>query len=161
VGGGVLERFSDLHWIFAEFNAYWLAGLMAQMDKAYTLGIGQWAEWEVGFWDPNSPPDAQPFMMRPFDMNEKWPYPLRPSEYVRRQVHVTFMDDPMAVAARHLTGVDSLLWGSDYPHAEGTWPRSQEAVAKLFGGVEEADRAPILGGTLSKLMGFEAPVAVH
>ena len=41
VGGGILEHFPDLHFVITEFNAFWLAGLMASLDKAYTLGIGQ------------------------------------------------------------------------------------------------------------------------
>lgn len=160
VGGGVLDRFPDLHFIATEFNAYWLAGLMGGMDKAYKLGIGQWDEWEVGLFDRARPADDQPAMMRPFAMNDTWPYPLRPSEYVRRQIHCTFMDDPVALQCRHVTGYESLLWGNDYPHAEGTWPKSREAIDTLFAGVTGTERAAILGGTLAKLLNFKVPAVV-
>ena len=43
-------------------------------------------------------------MAQLFRLNEKWPYPLMPSEYVQRQFHVSFQDDPVAVACRHITG---------------------------------------------------------
>ena len=159
VGGGVLERFPQLHFIGVEFNAYWLSGLMASMDKAFTLGIGQWEEWEAGNWDHDRADDDQPAMARIFGMNNKWPLPLRPSEYVKRQMHFTFMDDPMAVAARHLTGVRTLLWGSDYPHAEGPWPRSREAIDNLFADVSPDERSAMLGGTLADLFNVELPSA--
>jgi hypothetical protein len=98
-------------------------------------------------------------MARMFDVNEKWPYPLRPSEYVRRQFHVSFQDDPVALACRHVTGVSTLVWGSDYPHAEGTFRGSRELIARQFADVPADDRAAILGGTLGRLLGFEVPAA--
>jgi predicted TIM-barrel fold metal-dependent hydrolase len=157
VGSGVLERHPDLHVVFAEFNAYWLSSVMACMDKAYRVGIGQWGDWKVGFYDKSQPPDNQPMMISPFGRNDTWPYPLRPSEYIKRQVHVTFMDDPVAVACRHVTGAQSLMWSNDYPHAEGTWPRSREAVDKLFAGVEPEMRAAILGGNLARIFDLRMP----
>ena len=62
-----------------------------------------------------------------FRLNEKWPYPLKPSEYVQRQFHVSFQDDPVAVACRHITGLSTIVWGNDYPHAEGTFRGSRAA----------------------------------
>ena len=53
----------------------------------------------------------------------------------------------------------SLVWGSDYPHAEGTFRASQKLIESLFVGVPDGDRAAMLGGTLGELLGFEAPVA--
>jgi predicted TIM-barrel fold metal-dependent hydrolase len=55
------------------------------------------------------------------------------------------------------TGVSSLVWANDYPHAEGTFRGSRELVGKLFAGVPHEERAAILGGTLGDLLGFEAP----
>ena len=60
-------------------------------------------------------------MAQLFKLNEKWPYPLTPSEDVERQFHVQFKDDPVALACRHITGISTLVWGNDYPHAEGTF----------------------------------------
>ena len=69
-------------------------------------------------------------MAQLFRLNEKWPYPLKPSEYVQRQFHVSFQDDPVAVACRHITGVSTIVWGNDYPHAEGTFRGSRELMAR-------------------------------
>src|SRR5262245_37992416 len=136
VGGGVLERFPALHFVATEFNAHWLASAMAAMDKACVVGIGQDDEGEAGLYFHDRSADYPPASIRRFAMNASWPYPLRPSDYVRRQVHAPLLDDPAAVAMRHLTGVEALLWGADYPHAEGTWPRSKEAIDAQFAGVD-------------------------
>ncbi|MBV8979861.1 MAG: amidohydrolase family protein [Acidimicrobiia bacterium] len=159
IGGGVAERYPDLHFALIEFNAHWLASLMGAMDKCWVTGIGQDADWWLGYWDGDRPAHDQPNMAQLFRLNEKWPYPLRPSEYVQRQFHVQFQDDPIAVACRHITGVSSIVWGNDYPHAEGTFRGSRELIGKLFADVAPDERAAILGGTLGDLLGFEAPVA--
>lgn len=154
IGAGVPERYPDLHFALIEFDAYWLVSLVGAMDKAWTAGVGQDTDWWLGFWDETRANDDQPHMARIIRVAEKWPYPLRPSEYVRRQFHVSFQDDPVAVAARHITGLSTVIWGADYPHAEGTFRKSPELIEGLFAGVPHDERAAILGGTLGKLMGF-------
>ncbi len=153
VGSGVLERFPDLHFLLVEFNAHWLVSTMAAMDKAWTLGVGQNRDWWVGIWDDDRPANDQPGMAQLFRLNERWPYPLTPSEYVQRQVHVSFQEDPVAIACRHVTGVSTLVWGADYPHAEGTFTRTRPAIDHQFRDVAAEDRRAILGGTLGGLLG--------
>jgi predicted TIM-barrel fold metal-dependent hydrolase len=160
IGGGVPERYPDLHFNLIEFNANWLASVMGSMDKAWTAGVGQDADWWLGYWDSTRPDNDQPSMGRLFAPNTKWPYPLLPSEYVQRQFHVDFQDDPMAIACRHATGISTLMWGNDYPHAEGTFggghgPHSPDLLPQLFAGVPDDERKAIVGGTLAKLVGFE------
>jgi hypothetical protein len=159
VGGGVAERYPDLHFALIEFNAHWLASLVGSMDKCWITGIGQDPDWWLGYWDESRPDDDQPQMARLFRLNEKWPYPLRPSDYVRRQIHVSFQDDPVAVASRHLSGLSTIVWGADYPHAEGTFHGSRELLADQFAGVPATERSAMVGGTLSRLVGFDGPVA--
>ena len=137
VGGGVAERYPDLHFALIEFNAHWLSSLVGAMDKCWITGIGQDADWWLGFWDETLPPEQQTHMAQLFKLNEKWPYPLMPSEYVRRQFHVSFQDDPVAVACRHLTGLSTIVWGNDYPHAEGTFRGSRQLMAEQFAGVPD------------------------
>lgn len=158
IGGGVAERFPELHFCLIEFNAHWLASLVGAMDKCWVTGIGQDADWWLGYWDEGRPANDQPTMAQLFRLNEKWPYPLRPSEYVRRQFHVSFQDDPVAVACRHVTGVSTIVWGNDYPHAEGTFRGSRQLIAEQFQGVPADERDAIIGGTLGGLLGFDAPV---
>jgi len=160
IGGGVAERYPDLHFSLIEFNAHWLASLVGAMDKCWVTGIGQDPDWWIGTWDDTRPSNDQANMAQLFQLNEKWLYPLMPSEYVKRQFHVQFQDDPVALACRHITGVSTIVWGNDYPHAEGTFRGSRELIATQFAGVPAEERAAILGGTLGGLLGFEAPVAV-
>ncbi len=157
VGSGVLERFPDLHFLLVEFNASWLVSAVAAMDKAWTLGVGQLRDWWVGTWDDDRPASDQPDMAQLFRLNERWPYPLMPSEYVERQIHVSFQEDPVAIACRHVTGVSTLVWGADYPHAEGTFMHSREAIEHQFDGVDPEERKAIVGGTLGGLLGLEVP----
>jgi hypothetical protein len=159
IGGGVPERFPGLHFGLIEFNAHWLVSLMGSMDKAWVTGIGQDADWWLGHWDASAPATTsdQPSMARLFKLNEKWLHPLKPSEYVRRQFHVSFSDDPTAVAARHITGLSTVVWGNDYPHAEGTFRHSQELIADQFAGVPDDERAAMVGGTLGRLLGLPVP----
>jgi hypothetical protein len=78
---------------------------------------------------------------------------------VARQFHISFQDDPVAVACRHITGISSIVWGNDYPHAEGTFRGSQVLMDKLFVGVPDHERAAMVGGTLADVLGLQAPVA--
>ena len=48
IGGGVAERYPDLHFALIEFNAHWLASLVGSMDKCWVTGIGQDADWWLG-----------------------------------------------------------------------------------------------------------------
>ena len=65
----------------------------------------------------------------------------------------------MAVACRHITGLSSIVWGNDYPHAEGTFRGSRELMTRLFADVPADEEAAMVGGTLGGLLGFTAPVA--
>jgi len=126
---GVLERFPELHVVMVECGAGWLAWLMERMDEAYE----EHATWV-------NPKLAEP-----------------PSFYVRRQGHVTFGNDAAGVVNREFTGIEPLLWASDYPHPEGTWPHTQETLTRIFAGVDDAERKPITYDTTARLYGLEAP----
>jgi predicted TIM-barrel fold metal-dependent hydrolase len=79
------------------------------------------------------------------------PLTLRPSEYFRRQVYATFIDDPVGVATREFIGVENIMWSSDYPHTVSTWPHSQEVVARDFKDVSETDRRRIVRENVARL----------
>src|SRR5690606_7038539 len=82
----------------------------------------------------------------------------KPSFYLARQVHATFQYDPSALGNLARTGVAPLMWGSDYPHAESTYPHSRETVRELFGGLPEADARRIVGETAAELFHFAPEV---
>ena len=62
---------------------------------------------------------------------------LKPSEYFHRNVSASFIGSRRRVHPREFMGVDNLMWSSDYPHTDSTWPRSRESIAHDFAGVSE------------------------
>ena len=56
---------------------------------------------------------------------------------------VEFMQDDRGVRLRDVIGVDNLLWGNDFPHAESTWPKSREFLDRIFAGAPDEDRRKI------------------
>jgi predicted TIM-barrel fold metal-dependent hydrolase len=83
--------------------------------------------------------------------------PEPPSFYVRRQGHVTFGNDGAGVVNRSFTGIEPLLWASDYPHPEGTWPHTRATLDRIFAGVPESERDLVTYSTTARLYGLEAP----
>ena len=57
-----------------------------------------------------------------------------------------------------LTGPDVLIWGSDYPHEEGTHPRSREVVARLSAGLDADVARRVFRDTAARLFGFDESV---
>jgi predicted TIM-barrel fold metal-dependent hydrolase len=82
---------------------------------------------------------------------------LRPSEYFQRQCYLgaSFLPDHEG-KDRYEIGVDKLMWGSDYPHIEGTWPNTMEALRKTFGDYPEEEIRSILGGNATEVYGFDS-----
>ena len=60
------------------------------------------------------------------------------------------------VEQRHEVGLDCMMWGSDYPHPEGTWPQTEDTMREVFHGFPESDVAAIVGGNAAAFYGFDA-----
>ena len=69
-----------------------------------------------------------------------------PSFYFRRQTFGTFLDDPVGVRERHTIGIDNIMWISDYPHSETTWPDSKKLVQEQFKDVPEDEKHKLIAG---------------
>jgi predicted TIM-barrel fold metal-dependent hydrolase len=82
---------------------------------------------------------------------------LRPSEYFRRQVAATFQEDRIGIRLRDAVGRESLLWASDYPHTDSTWPRSREVIARDFVDVPATELGPIVCDNAARLYGLTVP----
>ena len=65
------------------------------------------------------------------------------------------MYDPVAINNRDTTGLDTLMWGNDYPHPEGTWPESQRVNDDQFDGVSHEDLDAIVNGNAARVFGFD------
>jgi predicted TIM-barrel fold metal-dependent hydrolase len=126
---GALERHPDLHFVFVEVNASWLAWTMDTLDAYYR-------DFQRYGW-------VRPILSEP------------PSHWIARQVHATFQDDPSALLGIDRTGIRPLMWGSDYPHEESTYPHSRETVRRLFADLDEPDARAVLGETAAELFHFD------
>ncbi len=80
---------------------------------------------------------------------------LSPNEYFSRNIWATFQSDPVGVQTRGRIGVDRLMWGSDYPHGDSTWPESRPTINFNFQGVEGGDIAAICHDTVRDLYGID------
>lgn len=67
-----------------------------------------------------------------------------PSEYLRSNVWTTFQDDRVAFKTLDLMSSSQLLWANDFPHADSSWPRSQELLAEHAAGVPKPELRAIL-----------------
>jgi predicted TIM-barrel fold metal-dependent hydrolase len=74
-----------------------------------------------------------------------------PSTYWYRQGHATFIEDRAGVKLRHEAGLANVLWSSDYPHGDSTWPHSREALDALFTGVPAEERRQIVHDNAARL----------
>jgi predicted TIM-barrel fold metal-dependent hydrolase len=80
--------------------------------------------------------------------------PLKPSEYMRRQVWATFQfeTDNVGFTAEKY-GRDKLMWSSDYPHTDSPWPRSREFIENEIKSVSEKDKPAIVAENVLRLYG--------
>ncbi|WP_375485969.1 amidohydrolase family protein [uncultured Mycobacterium sp.] len=74
-----------------------------------------------------------------------------PREIIYSQVYASFQHDSSAVAAVTAMGFGNVLWGSDYPHIEGTFGHTQATLHQLFDDVDEKTRDRILFGAFHEL----------
>jgi predicted TIM-barrel fold metal-dependent hydrolase len=149
VFSGVLERHPNLQFVFTEQGTAWIPETLGTLDFIFDrmgTAIGS-QEYEWG----------QPVVEK---------LSLRPSEYWARQCHVgsSFMR-PAEAVLRHAVGVDKIMWGSDYPHKESSFPYSREALRLSFAGVDPVEVQQMVGGNAARLYQFDfdalAPVAAR
>jgi predicted TIM-barrel fold metal-dependent hydrolase len=76
---------------------------------------------------------------------------LLPKEYIYRQVYASFQHDESAVPTVTAMGYDKVLFGSDYPHTEGTFGHTQETLRHLFDGVDTKIRDRMTRGAFLEL----------
>jgi predicted TIM-barrel fold metal-dependent hydrolase len=102
-------------------------------------------------------PWACEYMDRAWEMQRHWtgvPNKERPSFYFDQNVYASFIEDPVGVELRHKSGCKNIMWSSDYPHSETTFPHSHKAIARNFKGVPKAEMDWILAGCAEKFFGL-------
>jgi predicted TIM-barrel fold metal-dependent hydrolase len=124
--GGVFDRHPGLTVGFVEQRGNWIPSTLMELDSAYH-GVPRNAVSSTMLGNTLDMPSRAP--------SEYW--------YSNCFVGDSFMA-PFEAQMRAEIGIDNLLWGSDYPHVEGTWPRSRLAMRNTFAGVPEPDVRQIL-----------------
>jgi predicted TIM-barrel fold metal-dependent hydrolase len=130
--GGVLERFPRLRIVGAESDIGWLPHWMQRMDHGHEK----------------------------FGAMMDVPLSAKPSDYVRRQVWLTFMDDPVGAANLGVIGADTVMWGSDFPHTDSTWPHSMAVIDKNVSGLDAGVATRILHDNAASLYRIDLEGAV-
>ena len=109
---GLLERHPKLKLVMGESGVGWLPWIVQELDYRF------WRLHEAGeYWDARGGAALT----------------TKPSELFRRQVWVSFQDDEVAMSLLPYYGEGHLLWASDYPHPDSTWPNSRRIVDKQMG----------------------------
>ncbi|MDT5412178.1 MAG: hypothetical protein QOG14_4398, partial [Mycobacterium sp.] len=128
---GVLHRFPNLKLLYAEAQIGWIPYVLERTDDVWHTHRG-WAHGQDNC-------------------------PELPSTYYYRQVYSCFFKDPVGVSVLDRVGVDNVLFETDYPHQDGTWPQSREAAALQFGHLPQDQIDKIARGNAIKLLGLELP----
>ena len=127
---GVAEQFPTLRFGSVEAGIGWVPWAIQAMDEAYL---------------------KHHMFVRP-------KLELLPSEYFKRQGFATFQEDAagLDLATEHgLT--NNFMWANDYPHHEGSWPHSAEAIERSMGNLTDANRAKILGLNAAEVFRISIP----
>jgi predicted TIM-barrel fold metal-dependent hydrolase len=121
--GGMVPSNPNLHLVLVEAGIGWIAYYLERLDTMYR--------------------------------RHNWPnrgmITELPSTFWSRQFHATFEDDLVGMRTLDLLGVDTVMWASDYPHPDSTWPESQEVVDKHFQGLPDAHKQRIVWKNAAEL----------
>ncbi|HEY5014093.1 MAG TPA: amidohydrolase family protein [Acidimicrobiia bacterium] len=142
---GVFERFPDLKFVMTEMGCAWLPPMLRHFDATLEQIRKTGRTGEMRYSDEHV-------------------LPLSATEYFRRNCWVgVSQPGPADAAARYDIGLDRFMWGSDYPHDEGTYPFTREHLRQLFHDTDEAEMRAILAGNAAELYEFDlarlAPLA--
>ena len=85
-----------------------------------------------------------------------------PSHYYRTNCFSTFVEDRVGISLAEDHGlIGNVTWSSDYPHQEGSWPHSAEAIERQMGSLSDENRARVLGLNAAEIFGFDATLRAH
>ena len=127
---GVLDRYPRLIFGAIEAGIGWVAWTLQALDEAYK---------------------KHHMFVRP-------KLKMLPSEYFKQSGFASFQEDKVGLdLAREHGLVDNFLWANDFPHHEGTWPHSPQAIERTMGMLNEEERSKILGLNSARIFGFQIP----
>jgi len=118
----ILHRFPKLKVVFAESS----------------LG---WGAYEIEYADYQSAADGLP----------SEGYPLKPSELFRRQCYFTCWYDQASLKVRRYLGAANILWSTNFPLANSTWPHMRQRIEAGFADVPDEEKQQMLWQNAAKL----------
>jgi predicted TIM-barrel fold metal-dependent hydrolase len=135
---GVFERFPRLKLVLTEQGCAWLPPLLAQLDDILAGIRDNGAIGELRFKPEHILPKSA-------------------TEYFRQNVWlgISFPRTGDVQAARDTLGIDKVMWGSDYPHDEGTYPYTTLSLRQIFHDWPEADLRKVLAGNAAAIYRFD------
>jgi predicted TIM-barrel fold metal-dependent hydrolase len=124
--GGVFDRHPNLRLMMTEVRGDWLPAALDRLDAAFD------------------------------EHRDALPASRKPSEYWHSNcmAGLSFMHRS-EIDRRHDIGVDTISFGRDYPHTEGTWPNTTPYLQALFEGVPEDEVRQMLGENLTRFLGLD------
>jgi predicted TIM-barrel fold metal-dependent hydrolase len=122
---GVLERWPALQVVLVESGIGWIPYFLERLDSMVTSHA-----WE------SFPGHA---------LKEK------PSFYWRRNMAATFETDIVGMRLLDLVGIENLMWATDYPHPDSTWPHSREVLEEHFTGLSRDEIELIASGNVTRI----------
>jgi predicted TIM-barrel fold metal-dependent hydrolase len=126
---GAFERHPDLRFVLTETGCSWILETLRVLEFKADLPFFQHFTSELS---------------------------LRPTEYFQRQCYLGASFLPAhEVVDRHKIGVEKYMWGSDYPHLEGTWPNTMDALRATFHDIPEDETRRMLGTNARDVFGFD------
>jgi len=135
--GGIFERFPRLKFVITEAGCAWVPPLLERLDRTIDQIRKTGQTGEIRYSDENK-------------LNKL------ASEYFAQNVWMgVSQPGPADAAARHKIGLDRYMWGSDYPHDEGTHPYTREHLRQVFPGVGPDEMQRILAENCAELYDFD------
>lgn len=144
---GVFERFPKMRFVMTETGCAWVQPLLSQLDNTLERIASTGATGEIRYGDEHVLKKSA-------------------TEYFAQNCWMGVSQPGRADAeAREQIGLDRFMWGSDYPHDEGTHPYTREHLRNRFYDVEPDTLQKLLGGNAAKLYDFDmdalAPLAAE
>ncbi|KIZ17918.1 amidohydrolase family protein [Streptomyces natalensis] len=152
VFGGAFRRHPGLRLVLTEQGSGWIPGVLDMLDYYHDRLVASATRAATA--------EARFGAGLAATMGE------RPADIWRDHCYVgaSFMR-PHEVPLRHRIGLDKIMWGSDYPHDEGTAPYSREALRLAYADLPAEEVAALLGGNAARVYGFDldrlAPIAAR
>ena len=134
---GVFERFPDMRFVITEIGCAWIPPLLKRMDQVLAQIRRTGRTGELRYSDEHI-------------------LPRTAHEYFEQSCSVgVSQPGPADVDAMHELGLERMMWGSDYPHNEGTGPYTREHLRQLFCDWDPDDLQQVLAGTAAALYHFD------